>query len=396
MWTDARHPFKKNDYMFAYHPKLEHSFIKGKVAWGCTIDEIMVDGSIRVKWFDEKPTCTLVGNKSVWRAPSNHPIIPLIIPEAGDEAEEEEEDEDEDDESPPMKKSKKVSKKHKSKQDKSVKKSRQQSPNPKKRKIAVEERVPPRKEGRVVSEDEVGEAIQPQAKKPVSIQPQARKPVSIQPQARKPVSIQPQARKPVSIQPQVKQVAFKDVDDNERDADWCEAYVESGDVIMEVVQKVGSWLDSLEKVLPLAESSGVFARDVDYDELVKKHKVIKTQLTAAKDELKALKESSAAATLAAESELAKVKLDASDASGVSAGLLAKSEERNTKLMEKMAKLEQKVKQLAALKQLSRDEIQENSRVRNNAAPVFTLNHRASREFVDQIQSQASYSKGKKG
>jgi len=248
--------------------------------------------------------------------------------------------------------------------------------------------------------------MQQQAKKPVSIQRQAKKPVSqrqakkpqpIQPQPKQPQPKQPQPKQPQPIQPQPKQpVALKDVDDNERDADWCEAYVESGDVIMEVVQKVCSWLDSLEKVFPLGESSGVFARDVDYDELVKKHKVIKTQLTAAKDELKTLKESSAAATLAAERELAKVKLDASDASGVSAGFLAKSEERNTKLMEKMAKLEQKVKQLAALKQLSRDEIQENSRVRNNAAPVFTLNHRASREFVDRMQSPASYSRGKKG
>jgi len=355
MWTAVGNPFKKKtDYMFAFHPKLEHSILNGKVAWGCKIDEIMVDGSIRVKWFDENPTCRLVSNKSVWRAPPNHPIIPLIMPSAEDGPE----DDHVDDESPAKKMSQKVSKKHKSKQDKSVQKA--------KRKHAVEEHAPPHKKGRVVLDEEVGEASQPQRKKPVASQRQPKKLASP-----------------------------KEVDDTEKDAEWGEAYANYSE-IMEGVQKVGSWLGSSKNKHPLAGGSSVFARDVDYDKLVEKHKVIKAQLAAAREELKNFQDSTAFANLAAESELAKVKSDAADATTAAAARLAESEERNTKLMEKMATLEQKVKQLNALKQLSRDDLQLNSRARSQAAPVFTLNHRASRDFVDRNEIPACSSTGKKG
>jgi len=364
MWTAALHPFnKKTDYMFAFHPKLEHSVLNGKVAWGCKIQEIMVDGSIRVKWFDENPTCRLVGNKSVWRAPPNHPIFPLIMPAAEDGPE----DDHVDEESHAKKMSQKVSKKHKPKQDKSVQKA--------KRKHAVEEHAPSRKKGRFVLDEEVGEASQPQRKKPVTSQPQRKKPASPKEEPKKPASP-------------------KEVDNTDKEVEWGEAYVNYSDV-MEGVQKVGSWLDSSKNKHRLGEGSSVFARDVDYDKLVEQHTVIKVQLAAAVQELKTFKDSTAFANLAAEKELAKVKSDAADATTAAAARLAESEERHTKLMEKVATLEQKVKQLNALKQLSRDEVQLNLRARSQAAPVFTLNHRASREFVDRNTSACS-STGKKG
>ena len=54
--------------MFAYHRRLGHSVLEGRIAWGCRINEITNDGNIHVDWFDGNPSHRLVGNKSVWRA----------------------------------------------------------------------------------------------------------------------------------------------------------------------------------------------------------------------------------------------------------------------------------------------------------------------------------------
>jgi len=262
------------------------------------------------------------------------------------------EEDDEDDEPITTKKvPKKVSKKHNAKQGKSVEKPKQRVPNPKKRRVAVQDPVPTPKKRKAAVDDEVGEAIQ---------------------------------------QPQRKSgLAHQEIDMVPRDAEWCEAYVQHGDVVMEGVEKVGSWLKSCKEMVPLAEGPAVFAPNVDYDELVKKHKAIELELTAAKDELKTLKESSAAATLVAQQVLDKVKLDASGASAAYNARLAGSEEHITELVVRLRKLQLKVKTLTALKQLSRDELQETSRVRNSAVPRLSFDHRAAREFAGQASVAGS-------
>ena len=279
------------------------------------------------------------------RAPEGHPVFPQVMRrdhvKEDDGKKDDDEEDDEDDEPITTKKvPKKVSKKHNAKQGKSVEKPKQRVPNPKKRRVAVQDPVPTPKKRKAAVDDEVGEAIQ---------------------------------------QPQRKSgLAHQEIDMVPRDAEWCEAYVQHGDVVMEGVEKVGSWLKSCKEMVPLAEGPAVFAPNVDYDELVKKHKAIELELTAAKDELKTLKESSAAATLVAQQVLA-----------ASNARLAGSEEHIKELMVRLAKLQQKVKKLTAIQLLSSDELQETSRVRNSAVSRLSLDHRAAREFAGQASVAAS-------
>ena len=335
MWADASNPFNKaNDYMLAYHRKRKHSVLDGKFAFGCRINEILLDGSVRVDWSDGTLSHRLVGNQSVWRAPAGHPVFPLVMPRANDE-----------DDEPITKKKvpKKVSKKHNAKQDTPVEKPKQRVPNPKKRKVAVHDPVPTPKKRKAAVDDEVGEAVQlPHGKSGL---------------------------------------APREIDMVPRDAEWCEAYVQNGDVMMDGVEKVGSWLKSSKEM-------------VDYDELVEKYKAIELELTTAKDELETLQESSAAATLVAQQVLDKVKLDASGASAAYKARLDGSEEHIAELMVKLGKLQLKVRRLTALKQLSRDELQETSRVRNSAVPRLSFDHRAAREFAG--QASVAGSRGPKG